>query len=520
MKKKTRRDFVKDAGFIGGAFALYGCSTPGGTDRPPVVDPPETPEPPFTGTRVRRSVTTLAPNGPELRAYRAAVTAMRELPASDPRSWAAQANIHASACPHGNWFFLPWHRAYLHRFEQICAEMSGVPDFALPYWDWSTSPTIPAAFWGGGNVLNHPRGIGQGDSFDADLIGPTAINNILGISDPVTFASGPSPTQRGSAAQGQLESGPHNYVHGRIGADMGTFQSPQDPIFWLHHANIDRLWTAWRARGNQDFDDATWRGFEFTNSFFDGAGAAVRDTVASTLSTAGLGYRYDTQTGGFGLEAAPMIAGRDSFDPQASVRLAPPPVVVPGTTTERTIVAGVRRIEALRTASASIRPTNELRALLGQRTGAAPAEAFRLEAIVPGEPGAARAPAPAAAPGGTARLTIQGIEEPSQPTIIRVFLNAAEVTIDTPSTDPHYVGSFTFFGGDHGDHAGMAHGDGTLTFHLDFGPCIERLARAGLWTPETDTLDVQLSLVPLNGDRAGYSTSIPAPNKIAIAYVR
>jgi len=67
----------------------------------------------------RRNISNLPPNDPIINTYKAAVAAMKGLPASDPRNWTNQANIHFNSCPHGNWFFLPWHRAYLLYFERI-----------------------------------------------------------------------------------------------------------------------------------------------------------------------------------------------------------------------------------------------------------------------------------------------------------------------------------------------------------------------------------------------------------------
>ena len=64
-------------------------------------------------------------------------------------NWTNQASIHQNFCPHGNWLFLPWHRAYLLYFERICRKLSGMADFALPYWNWSLEPRVPAVFWGG-----------------------------------------------------------------------------------------------------------------------------------------------------------------------------------------------------------------------------------------------------------------------------------------------------------------------------------------------------------------------------------
>ena len=93
---------------------------------------------------LRPNVSNLAPNHPILVSYRTAINAMKALPQSDPRNWTRQAQIHQGnntvRCPHGNWYFLPWHRAYLLAFERICRQLSGNPSFALPYWDWTANP--------------------------------------------------------------------------------------------------------------------------------------------------------------------------------------------------------------------------------------------------------------------------------------------------------------------------------------------------------------------------------------------
>ncbi len=40
----------------------------------------------------------------------------------------------------------------------------------------------------------------------------------------------------------------HNRVHVWVGGQMATGVSPNDPVFWLHHAFVDKLWADWRAR--------------------------------------------------------------------------------------------------------------------------------------------------------------------------------------------------------------------------------------------------------------------------------
>ena len=78
-----------------------------------------------------------------LASYKKAIKVMLALPPNDPRSWYRQVLVHTVDCPHGNWWFLPWHRGYLGWFERICRELSGDSTFALPYWDWSKEPRIP-----------------------------------------------------------------------------------------------------------------------------------------------------------------------------------------------------------------------------------------------------------------------------------------------------------------------------------------------------------------------------------------
>ena len=52
-------------------------------------------------------------------------------------------------CPHGNWWFYAWHRGYLGYFEQTIRSLSGDASFALPYWDWTQLPEIPAQMFDG-----------------------------------------------------------------------------------------------------------------------------------------------------------------------------------------------------------------------------------------------------------------------------------------------------------------------------------------------------------------------------------
>src|SRR4029078_3468541 len=219
-------------------------------------------------TVTRRSIGSMSINDPDIQAYRRAVSAMKTLPSSDFKNWISQANIHANWCPHRNWYFLPWHRAYLTAFERICRILSGKSDFALPYWDWTSDRQIAKACSSGtpaSHPLNHPRpGFSDTDSLPDDMVGTDVITNILASPDYESFGSGRPPGQnstssswqRAAGTETELEFNPHDGVHGALNGDMGQVRlSPRDPIFWLHHCNIDRIWSLWTAKGGKNTDD-------------------------------------------------------------------------------------------------------------------------------------------------------------------------------------------------------------------------------------------------------------------------
>jgi hypothetical protein len=101
-------------------------------------------------------------------------------------------------------------------------------------------------------------------------------------------------------------------LHVWVGADgngggaMGrTTTSPEDPIFWLHHANVDRLWEAWlrqSGRVNPTSDPVFMdRPFQFSSR----TGQTVTMTGREVLDVVGqLNYRYDDQPPGGNPDAA------------------------------------------------------------------------------------------------------------------------------------------------------------------------------------------------------------------------
>lgn len=89
----------------------------------------------------------------------------------------------------------------------------------------------------------------------------------------------------------------HDSTHGGIGGDMGNvFTAALDPIFYLHHCNIDRCWRHWQLSflGNSDPSPTpAWWGTSW--QFFDETGALVTMTGQEAEHTPSLGYVYDDE---------------------------------------------------------------------------------------------------------------------------------------------------------------------------------------------------------------------------------
>lgn len=222
-------------------------------------------------------------NSPSYPKFLAAVKAMRaNTNANDPNSWFYWANIHQNFCPHGQPYFLTWHRGYIYRFEQQVRAISGDPAFNLPYWDYFANPNLPKEFTTPGDGGN-PLWTQRKNTNVAAALG-------YGFTQPqyVNF-----PRNWPSPMEPQIESVPHNPVHNIIGGFMPTLQSPQDPIFWVHHGNIDRLWCAWISAGGGRTMPATndpyWNG-----AFVYGASPGMAK-IQTRDTTSTLGYVYDNE---------------------------------------------------------------------------------------------------------------------------------------------------------------------------------------------------------------------------------
>ena len=435
---------------------------------------------------------------------------MLALPPSDPRNWYRQALIHVLDCPHGNWWFLPWHRGYLFHFEEICRQLSGDPEFALPYWDWTSAPRVPdvlfddvltpthelyeesfATFrpkfvpvigdlWNGLTAAQREQLALRGYATAGDIweklegyfsareeargptrdkpelpdwakteVGPERVTAALAPKRFEDFGSTPSENHHTRAIQDTLESGPHNNIHNAVGGGPGFMSellAPVDPIFWLHHANVDRLWDLWTRRerkaGRTAMPDEAPRWNREPFLFFAG-GDALSERY---LETSELSYGYSK---GFGEE---ILEETESAPPQPATLGAP--------TFEGETVHSALRTDA--EASAAVRVPNAL--LVAAR-------------IKKKKRGGAHASSSASASHDEPELVARvSLSPPQNPRAVRVlfFLNCSYLSPETPLADPHYVGSVTFFGL-HGGHHRAAH----VTATLPLNGTLQRLAEAG-----------------------------------------
>ena len=231
--------------------------------------------------------------------------------ASDPRSWAYWTNIHLKQCPHTASYFFAWHRGYLYYFERQLRAVSGDTRLVLPYWDYYANPALPSEF-------TNPNGANP-------LYVPRINTNVRQALTLAPFSSTLINFPRGTANafEPSFEDMPHNPVHDLIGSWMADLQSPTDPIFWLHHANVDRLWVAWvRAGGGRKMPSLTqayWSGLHtYTSSL-----AMPRSSTYGTRTTLAYSYQNEALPGRLPLAQLTPEELEEALPPVGAFRLSP-----------------------------------------------------------------------------------------------------------------------------------------------------------------------------------------------------
>lgn len=190
--------------------------------------------------------------------------------------------------------FVPWHREFLRQFERDLRGDPVDPKIAIPYWDWTVNadptlaPWLPDLMGGDGHdgpVTTGPfagnaqwpltlsgdnqdhliRGFGLAEGYGR-LPFPVEVGNTLSAEDYDKSTWDDSSTldsfrnrlegwYTSGSPQPHTTVGMHNLVHVWVGGNNGTMlpgSSPNDPVFFLHHCNIDRLWWFWQLTRTDD----------------------------------------------------------------------------------------------------------------------------------------------------------------------------------------------------------------------------------------------------------------------------
>lgn len=237
--------------------------------------------------------------------------------------------------------FLTWHRMYLFAFERVLrqaavaaaarpelqrpttgAYQAAVQALAVPYWDINSNPTLPLALrqqtyfdtYRQQSVANPLYVQQRATALNRVTPAPLRISADLRerFADVLTDNLAPSTApaqQRYNVFNLGLE-GPHGNIHCALAINsrcangwMGKLASAaNDPVFYLHHSNIDRIFECWLRNGGSAPNDSVFLNTPFT--FIDNAGQPITRTVGQWLraTPAQLNYRYGT-SGNYSMSA-------------------------------------------------------------------------------------------------------------------------------------------------------------------------------------------------------------------------
>lgn len=449
LEDVNRRVFVKDLGVIGIGLVL---GTMGGCE--------ELAEDIKHRPIRRRLRTGSAEVDKDIATYNEAVDLMKALPAGDLRNWLNQAGIHGvpahfNFCEHGTDHFFDWHRAYLFYFEKICQTLTKKHKFGLPYWNWNQNPDIHSAFLNPAGSLYLARN--RTSMTGSWQVTTAALDPIFADPNFFTFRI-------------QLEGTPHNNVHTYIGGTLGGFASAQDPLFWMHHCMIDYCWAKWNLElGNNNTNDPTW--VNHPNSHFVDADSQVASATAGITTLMPLiSYQYESSAIG----SSPAVETEKNMNDYKQL--------------EKRIREGAKvrfdikqRIRIADRAAVSIaRPASiETKVSVNDFTS-----------ILNSDPAKERV-----------FVSIDFVQLPATSDFaVRVFIGLPGANRSTSTDDPHFAGSFGFFGGPPANGAGAAAAEhtGQNMFLVNITDTLRKL-KGRQELKEGSPFSVQLVPVPFGG---------------------
>ncbi|KAG8730753.1 hypothetical protein FRC11_005883 [Ceratobasidium sp. 423] len=218
--------------------------------------------------------------------------------------------------------FFPWHRYFL-ILREAAMEECGYPD-PMPYWDWTRDSTVET--FKNSEIFDPKKGFG-GDGtgksdwadglcvedgpyakFHVDYPAPHCLTRQF-VLDEHVISNWTKPLVDGIMKYdtyldfwNNTERHPHDNLHRTVSGDLKRQYSPNDPLFFIHHSQVDRLWTLWQGRNETRLQD--YAGNTIQNmtaniaSLGDGLftlGFAPQREVESVMDTManGLCYTYD-----------------------------------------------------------------------------------------------------------------------------------------------------------------------------------------------------------------------------------
>jgi tyrosinase len=207
--------------------------------------------------------------------------------------------------------FLPWHRAYLLDLER---ELQAIdPSVALPYWRFDKpAPNIFTR-----DFLGESDAIGTVQFSNSNPLQFWKTDNTPGINRTPDFPTSQAPPGLSNEAQTLalgtqfrafrgMEGDPHGLAHTSFGGSIqDPATAPKDPLFFLLHCNVDRLWAKWQ-RKNDRFDAAVAESFDERPT--SRSGHRLNDTMWpwNGITSATDPTRPPTAPGG-GMAASPAV---------------------------------------------------------------------------------------------------------------------------------------------------------------------------------------------------------------------
>lgn len=280
---------------------------------------------------------------------------------------------------------------------------------------------------------------------------------------------------------------------------MGGVRSANDPIFMMHHGNIDRIWWVWNGVPNPNTNDPLWSDMPFQNNFFNPDGTPYSPKVSDLLTPEPLGYTYDPN-----ISVGPVVGGGPAtyspIDDKLKTIYGAPNLEAAKASGIATFVAAVNETAtAGKPLDVPIKvDPNQVGIVARYRRPSSGTEAA--------DPGRVRAQL-AGAPRALCFIRDIAVAK-DENTQYRVFVGCDYLSASVPITDRHYAGTFGFFGThDHG-------GEANPSVAVDLTVPIQRVYGSLPTAPD----NIRVQILPVARGKGG-EIGTAKPSRVEIAIV-